>query len=74
MPALRKVPRADSSVPGEGISIRDRAELREAIRSCPYRLRTNARIVYLRRLAKRYRVGLQCIYKYQAAVNREVKG
>jgi len=70
MPALRKLPRADSSVPGEGLSLRDRDAIMTAIRTCPHPKRTLARRTFLRSLARSYNVTLGCIEKYQARVSR----
>lgn len=73
MPALRKLPRSDSSIPGEGLSLRARGEIAEAIRTCPYRPRTKERIAFLVRLAREHGVTVDCIYKYQARAAREAR-
>lgn len=73
MPALRKLPRSDSSIPGEGLSLRARGEIAEAIRACPYRLRTKERTAFLSELAREHRVTLGCVHKYQTRVLRAAR-
>jgi DNA repair ATPase RecN len=60
-------------MPGEGLSLRARGEILDAIRACPHRLRTAARIAYLRKLAREHGVTVGCIYKYQARAAREAR-